>query len=172
MPATKYLNGHSDVIAGALVTAADDDHWNRVKSVRKNLGAVLARSKAWLLLRGMRTLYPRVRTASANALDIAALFRGPSTAWPKSSIPACKATPARNRPQTDDRGFGGMLSIRVSGGTAAAIAAAARQRVLTRATSLGGVESLIEHRATIEGADSPVPAICCACRSESRRSTT
>ena len=154
---TKYLNGHSDVIAGALVTAADDDHWNRVKSVRKNLGAVLGPFESWLLLRGMRTLYPRVRTASANALDIARYFEGhPGVA--EVLYPGLQSHPQHEiavRQMTD--GFGGMLSIRMSAGTAAAIAVAANTKVFTRATSLGGVESLIEHRASIEGADSPVP---------------
>jgi cystathionine gamma-synthase len=154
---TKYLNGHSDVIAGALVTAADDDHWNRVKSVRKNLGAVLGPFESWLLLRGMRTLYPRVRTASANALDIARYFEGhPGVA--EVLYPGLQSHPQHEiaiKQMTD--GFGGMLSIRMSAGTAAAIAVAANTKVFTRATSLGGVESLIEHRASIEGADSPVP---------------
>lgn len=154
---TKYLNGHSDVIAGALVTAADDDHWNRVKSVRKNLGAVLGPFESWLLLRGMRTLYPRVRTASANALDIARYFEGhPGVA--EVLYPGLQSHPQHEialRQMTD--GFGGMLSIRMSAGTSAAIAVAANTKVFTRATSLGGVESLIEHRASIEGADSPVP---------------
>jgi cystathionine gamma-synthase len=154
---TKYLNGHSDVIAGALVTAADDDHWNRVKSVRKNLGAVLGPFESWLLLRGMRTLYPRVRTASANALDIARYFEGhPGVA--EVLYPGLQSHPQHEiavRQMTD--GFGGMLSMRMSAGTAAAIAVAANTKVFTRATSLGGVESLIEHRASIEGADSPVP---------------
>jgi cystathionine gamma-synthase len=154
---TKYLNGHSDVIAGALVTAADDEHWNRVKSVRKNLGAVLGPFESWLLLRGMRTLYPRVRTASANALDIARYFEGHPGVG-EILYPGLQSHPQHEiavKQMTD--GFGGMMSIRMSAGTASAIAVAANTKVFTRATSLGGVESLIEHRASIEGADSPVP---------------
>lgn len=88
---TKYLNGHSDVIAGALVTAADDDHWNRVKSVRKNLGAVLGPFESWLLLRGMRTLYQ----GSAPPRPTRSTSRATSKATPASRrfcIPACKAT--------------------------------------------------------------------------------
>ncbi|WP_158045228.1 trans-sulfuration enzyme family protein [Skermanella pratensis] len=154
---TKYLNGHSDVIAGALVTAAADDHWNRIKGVRKGLGAVLGPFESWLLLRGMRTLYPRVRTASANALDIARYFEG-HPGVTEVLYPGLQSHPQHDiarRQMTD--GFGGMLSIRMSGGAAAAIAVAANTEVFTRATSLGGVESLIEHRASIEGADTPVP---------------
>jgi cystathionine gamma-synthase len=154
---TKYLNGHSDVVAGAVVTAADDDHWNHVKSVRKNLGTVLGPFESWLLLRGMRTLYPRVRIASANALDIARYFEGhPGVA--EVLYPGLQSHPQHEialKQMTD--GFGGMLSIRMSVGTAAAIAVAANTKVFTRATSLGGVESLIEHRASIEGVDSPIP---------------
>jgi cystathionine gamma-synthase len=154
---TKYLNGHSDVIAGALVTSADDDHWNRVKSVRRNLGAVLGPFESWLLLRGMRTLFPRVRTASANALDIARYFEG-HPGVTEVLYPGLQSHPQHEialKQMTD--GFGGMLSIRMSGGTAAAIAVAANTKLFIRATSLGGVESLIEHRASVEGADSPVP---------------
>jgi cystathionine gamma-synthase len=154
---TKYLNGHSDVIAGALVTAADDDHWNRIKGVRKGLGAVLGPFESWLLLRGMRTLYPRVRTASANALDIARYLEGHPGVL-EVLYPGLQSHPQHEvalRQMTD--GFGGMLSIRMSGGAAAAIAVAANTKLFTRATSLGGVESLIEHRASIEGADTPVP---------------
>lgn len=155
--ATKYLNGHSDVIAGALVTAADDEDWTRIQDVRRGIGAVLGPFEAWLLLRGMRTLFPRVRTQCANALDLARALEGyPGIA--EVLYPGLQSHPHHHtaRKQMTD-GFGGMLSIRLEGGRDAAIAVAAATKVFTRATSLGGVESLIEHRASIEGPDSPVP---------------
>jgi cystathionine gamma-synthase len=156
--ATKYLNGHSDVIAGVLVTRADDAPWQRLRKIRAQLGATLGSFEAWLLLRGLRTLYLRVRAASASALRIAVHFSAhPHVAevlYPGLPTAPDHAVAARQM----DGGFGGMLSIRVAGGEAAAIATAAQVALWKRATSLGGVESLIEHRASVEGAGSPVPA--------------
>jgi len=155
--ATKYLNGHSDVIAGALTTAHDDAWWQRIRYVRSGNGAVLGPVEAWLLLRGMRTLYVRVRAASANALAFARHFEGhPKLAavlYPGLASHPGHAVAARQM----QGGFGGMLSVRVKGGEAAAMAVAARLALIKRATSLGGVESLVEHRASVEGPASPVP---------------
>ena len=155
--ATKYLNGHGDVVAGALVTAADDEFWARVCRNRSDYGAVLGPFEAWLLLRGLRTLYLRVPRASESALTVARHFEG----LPERCAvlyPGLESHPghdAARRQMTG--GFGGMLSLRVAGGAAAALEVAKRCRVFQRATSLGGVESLIEHRATIEGPKSPIP---------------
>ena len=155
--ATKYLNGHSDVLAGTLTSARDDEYWQRIQAVRTSGGAVLGSFEAWLLLRGMRTLPLRVRQASANALFLAErLERHPRVAavlYP--GLPSHPQHAVAKRQMQG--GFGGMLSIRVKGGEAAAIACAAKVKLWKRATSLGGVESLIEHRASIEGAGSPVP---------------
>ncbi|HVZ63716.1 MAG TPA: aminotransferase class V-fold PLP-dependent enzyme [Lacunisphaera sp.] len=156
--ATKYLNGHSDVVAGALVTARDDDFWQRIKAVRKNIGAILGTFEAWLLVRGMRTLYARVdrqcRSAQLVAERLAAHPRVAAVLYPGLASAAGHAVAAKQM----RGGFGGMLSIRVSGGETAAIATAARVRLWKRATSLGGVESLLEHRASVEGAGTPAPA--------------
>ncbi|MBW8724296.1 MAG: PLP-dependent transferase [Inquilinus limosus] len=155
--ATKYLNGHSDVIAGALATARDDETWQRIKRIRAQHGAVLGPFEAWLLLRGMRTLVPRVRQASATALAIAEHFHGhdlvSAVLYPGLDGAPGHAVAARQM----QGGFGGMLSVRVKAGARAAIATAATVELWKRATSLGGVESLIEHRASIEGPTSPVP---------------
>ncbi len=155
--ATKYLNGHSDVLAGALVTAREDDFWQRVLDNRTGLGATLGAFEAWLLLRGLRTLYLRVERASASALAIARHFDG-HPALRAVLYPGLPAHPQHDVTRRQMKGgFGGMLSLRVAGGREAALAAIGRCRVFVRATSLGGVESLIEHRATIEGPESPVP---------------
>ena len=155
--ATKYLNGHSDVIAGALATARDDEQWQRIKRIRAQLGGILGPFESWLLLRGMRTLVPRVRQASASAMAIAEHFHGhplvSAVLYPGLPSADGHAIAARQM----QGGFGGMLSIRVRGGAAAAIGTAARVELWKRATSLGGVESLIEHRSSIEGPTSPVP---------------
>ena len=155
--ATKYLNGHSDVLAGAVVTARLDPLWERIRSWRRNAGAMLGPFEAWLLQRGMRTLFVRVQRASETALTLAQQLQ---------SHPALKAVlypglPSHPGHETAVRqmqgGFGGMLSIRVAGGAEQALAVAAAARVFKRATSLGGVESLIEHRLSTEGPSSPVP---------------
>jgi len=155
--ATKYLNGHSDLTAGTLTTRADNEHWQRVRSVRAQIGGTLGSMESWLLLRGMRTLYLRVRTASASALRIAEHFhehdRVAEVLYP--GLPTSQGHAIASRQMHG--GFGGMLSIRVAGGEQAAIAVAANTKLWKRATSLGGVESLIEHRASSEGAGTPAP---------------
>ena len=155
--ATKYLNGHSDLTAGTLTTRADNEHWQRVRAVRAQIGGTLGSFESWLLVRGLRTLYLRVRAASSSAQRIAEHFDGhPLVAevlYP--GLPTSHGHEVAQRQMTD--GFGGMLSIRTAGGEAAAIAVAATTGLWKRATSLGGVESLIEHRASVEGTGSPVP---------------
>jgi cystathionine gamma-synthase len=155
--ATKYLNGHSDVLAGAVLTARRDPFWERIRSWRRNAGAMPGPFDAWLLQRGMRTLFLRVHRASDSALAIATHFQG---------HPALKAVlypglPSHPGHQVAARqmhgGFGGMLSIRLAGGAGQAMAVLPAVRVFKRATSLGGVESLIEHRRSMEGPSSPVP---------------
>ena len=155
--ATKYLNGHSDLIAGVLVTREDSEYWKRVKMIRAQIGGTMGSFEAWLLLRGMRTLFLRVDAACRSAQRIAEHFQGvPQIAevlYPGLQHFAGHAVAATQM----QGGFGGMLSIRVNGGETAAIATAASVELWKRATSLGGVESLIEHRASVEGAGSPVP---------------
>ncbi len=131
--ATKYLNGHSDIIAGALVTHADDEHWQRLKMLRAQMGAILGSFESWLLLRGMRTLYPRVKTACANAQALAE--RLPANPHVEEVLyPGLKDFPGHAiAAKQMSGGFGGMLSIRVKGGEQAAIDTAARVQVWKRA---------------------------------------
>jgi cystathionine gamma-synthase len=155
--ATKYLNGHSDVLCGALVAAREDEHWQRLVDLRGQAGAVPGPFEAWLLLRGMRTLALRVRQSSASAMTIANRFAGHArlAAVLYPGLPDHPGHGVARRQMRD--GFGGMLSLRVAGGREAALAVASRLRLWKRATSLGGVESLVEHRASIEGPYSKVP---------------
>jgi cystathionine gamma-synthase len=158
--ATKYLNGHSDVLAGTLTTATKDDFWQRICAVRAQSGGVIGPFEAWLLQRGMRTLFLRVREASNSASSIAHHFEH----HPKLAEVLYPGLPSHPDHAIASRqmqgGFGGMLSIRLAGPDSeakqAAMACAAKVRLWKRATSLGGVESLIEHRASIEGEGSPV----------------
>ena len=155
--ASKYLNGHGDVIAGALVTARDDQTWRDICEIRRGDGAVLGPFEAWLMLRGMRTLFLRVaascRGAKAIAEHFAAHPRIVEVLYPGLATHPGHAIAARQM----TGGFGGMLSLRVAGGEASAIAVAAGVTLFKRATSLGGVESLIEHRASIEGEGTVAP---------------
>ena len=155
--ATKYLNGHSDVLAGAVLSARNDPFWQRIRSWRRTAGAVPGAVEAWLLVRGMRTLFLRVRRASESALAIAQHFEAhpalSAVLYP--GLPSHPGHAIATRQMTG--GFGGMLSIRVAGGAERARAVLAAVEVFKRATSLGGVESLIEHRSSMEGPSSPVP---------------
>jgi cystathionine gamma-synthase len=154
---TKYLGGHSDLTAGVLSLAVPGALADEVRQVRTLMGSVIAPFEAWLLVRGMRTLFLRYERASATALAIARRFeahpavervRYPGLpSHPRHAVAAAQMT----------GGFGGMLSVELRGGFAAARAVACATRVFAPATSLGGVESLIEHRRAIEGPDSLVP---------------
>lgn len=155
--ATKYLNGHSDVLAGALITKTKDAFWERIAKVRNGGGAVMGPMEAWLLTRGMRTLAIRVERASANAMKIAEALQSfgnvESVQYP--GLPTDPGYEISCRQMSG--GFGGMLSVCINGGAEAALAVTGRLELFKRATSLGGVESLVEHRASIEGEGTPCP---------------
>ena len=154
--ATKYLNGHSDVIAGALAVAQESVLWTRIRQVRAHHGAIVGPFEACLLLRGLRTLEVRVKAATESAGVLAQRFAN-HQAVSAVLYPGLPSHPGHAVAAKQMSGFGGMLSIRVQAGERAAIDAAARVELWKRATSLGGVESLIEHRASIEGPGSPCP---------------
>jgi cystathionine gamma-synthase len=156
--ATKYLNGHTDVVAGALVTGdAQGRLWQRARAVRAGGGAILGSFESWLLLRGMRTLHLRVRAASESALGLARHL----AVHPKVMevlYPGLATHPGHAVASKQMRdGFGAMLSVRVRGGEPAAGAFVAGLRLFKRATSLGSTESLAEHRASVEGPGSACP---------------
>ncbi|MET0741779.1 MAG: aminotransferase class V-fold PLP-dependent enzyme [Microvirga sp.] len=155
--ATKVLNGHSDVVAGALAGAAADPIWQRIVSVRKMQGAILGPFESYLLMRGMRTLHVRAGTQARSAMALAErLSAHPRVA--RVLYPGLPQHPGHDvAARQMENGFGYMLSIQLIGGEAAAIGTAARVGLWKRATSLGGVESLIEHRASIEGPGTPCP---------------
>ena len=155
--ATKYLNGHSDVMAGILVTAEMNDRWEEIKLVRTLSGGVLGPFEAWLLLRSMRTLFLRFDKASQSALRLAQHFEG-HPRLERVLYPGLEGHPGHEIAKRQmTRGFGGVLSLLVKGGAEAAKRIACNTRLFVPATSLGGVESLIEHRASVEGPHSAVP---------------
>ena len=155
--ATKYLNGHSDILAGVLITPEANELWEELRSVRTLTGGVLGAHDAWMLVRGMRTLPLRFERACKSALQIARHLEG----HPRLEAvlyPGLESHPGHEVARRQmTHGFGGLLSIRVKGGPTEALEVIRRVRVFVPATSLGGVESLIEHRASVEGPDSEVP---------------
>ena len=155
--ATKYLNGHSDLNAGVLVTREKTPRWDDIIEVRKLTGGLLGTFEAWLLLRGMRTLSIRYERASSNAMKIARFLES-HEAIDRVLYPGLPSHPSHDiacRQMSD--GFGGMMSVEMKGGAEAARQFVSSVKVFVRATSLGGVESLIEHRRTVEGPHSQVP---------------
>lgn len=158
--ATKQLNGHGDVLAGALVAApgfVGHEVWAGVHHQRAYRGAVLGPFEAWLLLRGMRTLFVRVPRSSATALELAtALVDHPAVA--EVRYPGLPDHPGHDvAARQMDGGFGMLVSIRLTGGVEAARQVASDLALFANATSLGSTESLVEHRATVEGEGTPVP---------------
>jgi len=153
---TKYLSGHSDVLGGAVVSAQDDLAWERIRFLQQHEGAVPSPFDCWLAHRGLRTLPYRMRGHGEGAAKVAAFLEArPEVA--RVHYPGLASHPGHALAERQMRAFGGMLSFRVRGGEQAAMAVAARVRLFTRATSLGGVESLIEHRASIEGPGTTTP---------------
>ena len=150
------MNGHSDVTAGVLSVRETGDWWDDIAMVRKLQGTVLQSFDAWLLIRGMRTLFLRVDKASANAMAVARHFDGhplvERVLYP--GLPSHPGHEVADR-QTDGQ-FGAMLSLIVNGSEQTAIDVARFCQVFYPATSLGGVESLIEHRKTVSGEGFPV----------------
>jgi cystathionine gamma-synthase len=153
---TKYLGGHSDVLGGALVARNDDEFFQRIRTVQTKGGAVAAPFDCWLVLRGIRSLACRMRAHSEGALAVARFLEShPGVA--RVHYPGLESHPGHAVAVRQMHGFGGMLSFEVQGGRKEAMALTSRLRLFTRATSLGGPESLIEHRASVEGAATRAP---------------
>jgi len=153
---TKYLGGHSDVQGGALIFARRGNLHERLLHLRHVLGAVASPFNSWLVLRGIRTLACRVAAQSATALAVARALEA-SPAVSAVHYPGLPSHPGHEIARRQMSGFGAMLSFRAAGGKEAALRTVSRVRLFTRATSLGGVESLIEHRASSEGPGSRTP---------------
>ncbi len=153
---TKYLGGHSDVLGGALILRESGELEARIRTLQQLGGGVPAPFDCWLILRSLPTLPLRVREQARSAEKIAFYL----SEHPRVEVvhyPGLPSHPGHAVAHKQMACFGGMLSFQIQGGQAEAFAMIARLKIFTRATSLGGVESLIEHRASIEGADSPTP---------------
>jgi cystathionine gamma-synthase len=154
---TKYFGGHSDVLGGALILGEDGALAEQLRSMQLLTGGVPAPFDCWLLLRSIATMPLRVRAQTVNAAAVAQFL---------DNHPAVNKVHYPGLASHDNHaiavkqmigGFGAMVSFEVGDSAEAAMAVAAKVNLITRATSLGGVESLIEHRASIEGPDSPTP---------------
>ena len=162
---TKYFGGHCDVAGGIVIVKKDSDFFQRIRAIQYSGGAVPSPFDCWLILRGMRTLPWRMRAHSENAMKIAE-FLAQHRKVARVHYPGLRSHPgyeiARRQmsirsTNAQDTLFGGMLSFEVKDGRDTAMSVAAKTKIFTRATSLGGVESLIEHRASIEGAGTTSP---------------
>ena len=153
---TKYLGGHGDVTGGAVVSATDNPMFQEIRAIQRDGGAVPSPFDCWLILRGIRTLPYRMRAHSENAARVAA-FLDDHPEVLQVFYPGLPGHPGHDIASRQMSRFGGMLSFRVRGGSEAAFRVASRTALFTRATSLGSYESLIEHRASIEGPASQTP---------------
>lgn len=153
---TKYFGGHSDVIGGVLACRKSDDLWKKIKNVQVLSGAVPSPFDCYLTVRGIKTLPYRMRGHAQNAAKVAA-FLDSHDQVEKVFYPGLKEHPGHDIAKSQMSDFGGMLSFLINGGAAEARKFVNSVKVFTQATSLGGVESLIEHRASIEGPDTKTP---------------
>lgn len=147
---TKYMGGHSDVQGGSLAFRRNDELFEKVRHVRTVVGGVASPFNAWLVLRGLRTLSARMRIQSENAMAVAR-FLAEHPRVEAVFYPGLESHARHDIARKQMPAFGGMLSFLVRGGRAEALAVTAKVRLFVRATSLGGVESLIEHRNSSEG---------------------
>jgi cystathionine gamma-synthase len=153
---TKYLGGHSDVLSGALIFREAGEPFERTTMIQMTGGAVAAPFDCWLIMRGIRTLPLRVRAQSASALALAE-YLAAHPAVEAVHYPGLTTHPAHAIARRQMAGFGGMLSVQAGRNREESIAIASRLRLFTQATSLGGTESLIEHRASVEGPGTRAP---------------
>lgn len=153
---TKYLGGHSDVMGGVLVAREETEFFARVRTVQRTAGGISSPFDSWLVHRGIKTLPWRVRAQTANATSVTN-FLASHPSVETVHYPGLASHPGHDVAARQMRLFGGMASFQVRGGRAEALAVAAKCQVFTRATSLGGVESLIEHRASVEGPSTRAP---------------
>ena len=153
---TKYLGGHSDLLGGAVIVRAQDAFYDRMHRVQTVGGAVPSPFDCWLLARSIRSLPYRMRGHCANARAVATFLAG-HPRIERVNYPGLPDHPGHDIAARQMSDFGGMLSIQVRGDAADALALTGRLRLFIRATSLGGVESLVEHRKSVEGPQSPTP---------------
>lgn len=153
---TKYIGGHSDVMAGAAIVREAGAHLDELRAIQRHRGVLASAFDSWLALRGIATLPTRMRAHSATALTVSRYLEGhPAVA--RVHYPGLPSHPGHEVASQQMREFGGMVSFEVHGGRDEAMAVAAALTIFTRATSLGGNHSLVEHRASVEGPATTAP---------------
>lgn len=153
---TKYFGGHSDVLGGAVISKVKDAYFERIRMVQQIGGAVPAAFDSYLILRGIQTLACRVKNHCQNAMEIAK-YLAYHPRVERVYYPGLPDHPGHDIAARQMSAFGGMLSFQVRGGKTKAFDLTSKLKLISRATSLGGVESLIEHRASIEGPNTKTP---------------
>ncbi len=153
---TKYIGGHSDILGGAVIAKKNDEFFQKIKEIQKSGGAVPSPFECWLTLRGVQTLPLRIRAQSESAMQVAE-FLNLHSKVSKVHYPGLAKHPQHPLASIQMKQYGGMISFEVKGGKDEAMKAASKVKLFTRATSLGGPESLIEHRASIEGPETKTP---------------
>lgn len=153
---TKYFGGHSDVLGGAVISKVKDAYFERIRMVQQIGGAVPAPFDSYLILRGIQTLACRVKNHCQNAMEIAK-YLAYHPRIERVYYPGLSDHPGHDIAARQMSAFGGMLSFQVRGGKTKAFDLTSQLKLISRATSLGGVESLIEHRASIEGPNTKTP---------------
>jgi cystathionine gamma-synthase len=153
---TKYLGGHTDLTGGALIIANKDEWWEKIRHIQHIVGSVPSPFDCWLLMRGIRSLVPRMTMHLSNARAIAE-YLSKHPAIEKVIYPGLTSHPGHEVAKKQMKDFGAVVSFLVKGSKQDAVKVAQRVKVFTNATSLGGTESLLEHRKSVEGADSPTP---------------
>ena len=159
---TKYFGGHCDVLGGIIIAKRDDEFFQAVRSIQSSAGAVPSPFDCWLILRGMKTLPWRMRAHCENAAKVAE-FLAQNRNVERVHYPGLKSHPGYDIAERQMSMCGGMLSFEAKGGREAAMQVAAKTKIFTRATSLGGVESLIEHRSNPSGEVVPGPSMDARC---------
>ncbi len=153
---TKYIGGHSDVLGGAVISKKEDEFFQKVREIQKAGGAVPSPFECWLVLRGIQTLPIRIKAQSESALQVAKFLYSHKKVE-QVYYPGLPSHPGHKIASAQMKLFGGMISFKVKGKMKEAMHAASKVKIFLRATSLGGPESLIEHRASVEGPDTKTP---------------
>ncbi|MFV1882871.1 MAG: trans-sulfuration enzyme family protein [Balneola sp.] len=153
---SKYLGGHSDILGGAIISAKDDPFFQKIQTIQKSQGAVPSPRDCWLLTRSIRSFPYRMRGHNENAQKVAEYLENHPRIL-KVNYPGLKNHQGHEIAASQMKGFGGMISFLVDGDYAETLRIVARSKIIRRATSLGGIESLWEHRRSTEGEPSPTP---------------
>ncbi len=153
---SKYLGGHSDILGGAIISAKEDEFFFHIQTIQKSQGAVPSPRDCWLLTRSIRSFPYRMRAHNQNAMKVAKFLESHPKVL-KVNYPGLESSTGHAIAARQMKGFGGMISFLVDGDYEETLRVVASSKLIRRATSLGGIESLWEHRKSSEGEHSTTP---------------